>query len=410
MAGSSSIQGDQVVTFTDNMSFDGTDRGGAMNANGQLFIGSATSNRPNNGGHVRLGALASADGSVTITNGPGTIDLAVATQQFSPNAVLELSDDFLGASPALPWYGYGGNFLPSASATTDHPGIIQSDPPFAGNNTVLTNRYNNGAFLDGQISTGGGELKISWTVRIPALSAGANTYVYSIGMMDGISTNSGLSSYVNGIFFQYSDTLNAGQWTLNATSASVTTTTNTSTAVTTDWITLSITVNAAATSVSYYINNVLVGTINTNVPTALMVPSFIATNTAGTNPTGFQADLFWLRLVLSNPRPGPSPSTGSTSGVFIGNYVNTAVSYQVLGTDAIIGVTDTSAPRTITMPAIPGSIAQIWTIKDESLAASVNNITIDGNGNNIDGAPTFPINTNGGSVDIYWSGTAFFIK
>lgn len=66
MAGNSSVRGDETVTFTDNMSFDGTDRGGKMTTDGQLFIGSTASNRENNGGHVRLGEIISTDGSIAV--------------------------------------------------------------------------------------------------------------------------------------------------------------------------------------------------------------------------------------------------------------------------------------------------------------------------------------------------------
>ena len=97
MAGNSSVQGDQTVTHTDNMSFDGTDRGGAMAADGQLWIGSATSNRANNGGHVRLGNITSLDGSISVTNGQGTIDISGQAQPFAPNVVLQEFDDFLNS-------------------------------------------------------------------------------------------------------------------------------------------------------------------------------------------------------------------------------------------------------------------------------------------------------------------------
>lgn len=78
MAGNSSITGDQTVTFTDNMSFDGTDRGGALDTNGQLWIGSTNSNRANNGGHVRKGQITSPNGTLTVGySAPNiTIDLA----------------------------------------------------------------------------------------------------------------------------------------------------------------------------------------------------------------------------------------------------------------------------------------------------------------------------------------------
>jgi len=91
-------------------------------------------------------------------------------------------------------------------------------------------------------------------------------------------------------------------------------------------------------------------------------------------------------------------------------YVSTAISYAVLSTDAIIGVTDNSSARTITMPNSGMAIGQRWSVKDQAgTAASANNITISGNGANIDGAATYVINTNFGSVDLYWNGSNFFI-
>ncbi|GEM_PF-3243745 len=105
--------------------------------------------------------------------------------------------------------------------------------------------------------------------------------------------------------------------------------------------------------------------------------------------------------------------TVQMTGGMIQKYVSTAVSYQVLVTDCIIGVTSNAVANTITMPPtgmIPG---QRWTIKDEALTAqSANNITISGNGHNILGstsAGTFAINTNGGAVDVYWNGTNYVI-
>lgn len=75
MAGNNSVRGDQTITFTDNLSFDGTERGGALDTDGQLWIGATASNRANNGGHVRKGNLTSSDSSIIITNGAGTINL-----------------------------------------------------------------------------------------------------------------------------------------------------------------------------------------------------------------------------------------------------------------------------------------------------------------------------------------------
>lgn len=70
MSGTSNITGLESITFTDNMSFDGTNRGGAMTTDGQLWIGSTS------GRHVRLGSITAGAG-ITISNGPGSISVAL---------------------------------------------------------------------------------------------------------------------------------------------------------------------------------------------------------------------------------------------------------------------------------------------------------------------------------------------
>jgi hypothetical protein len=75
MGGTNTITGDESIVFTDNMSFDGTARGGKMIADGQLWIGATASNRANNGGHVRLGTLTAGTG-IVVTNSAGGISIA----------------------------------------------------------------------------------------------------------------------------------------------------------------------------------------------------------------------------------------------------------------------------------------------------------------------------------------------
>lgn len=88
----------------------------------------------------------------------------------------------------------------------------------------------------------------------------------------------------------------------------------------------------------------------------------------------------------------------------------TATSYTALATDYYIGVTNTAAPRTITLPALASLPEWIQlVVKDESGGAAANNITIDANGaETIDGALTRVINTNYGVVRLLRSGSAWF--
>lgn len=94
----------------------------------------------------------------------------------------------------------------------------------------------------------------------------------------------------------------------------------------------------------------------------------------------------------------------------IQNLTETATNYTVLSTDLIIGVTSTAAPRTITLPtAAAANKGQIYTVKDESGGALLNNITINvTGGGNIDGAATAVILTNYGSFNFYSNGTQWY--
>ena len=91
----------------------------------------------------------------------------------------------------------------------------------------------------------------------------------------------------------------------------------------------------------------------------------------------------------------------TANGGFRTKVTVTTTNYTALTSDVVIGVTDTTAARTITLPALSGIVGQTLIIKDMTGAAATNNITLDGNGSEtIDGATTKVINTNYGSMTI----------
>lgn len=394
--------------------------GNILNQDGQLWIGRTTPTAC--GSTISVGHITSIDGSIGITNTAGNINLTGGNAApFVPNAVLQEFDDFISSTldseggPAgskLRWGRTIGQACQS-NGTTSHPGIwsIFTLNPGENSNLYLKQADINSIINVGPFILGNGILSINWVVRLTALSAGGNTYRFSCGLADPVTIAANSDSYVDGVYFTYTNTVNSGNWQIKNTAASVTTTGSTSIAASTSFVTLSVVINAAATSVAYYIdgNQVSVSPLTTNIPTANLTPFIYMINTAGTNPN-FEIDLFWCTNVLSNPRPGPTNASGSTTYTLRRQYTPTAVSYQVLNSDSVIGVTNTGAARTITMPLNP--TIQEWTVKDVSLGAATNNITINGNGWNILGgtsAGTYVINTNGGSAEIFFDGTEFLI-
>ncbi len=116
-------------------------------------------------------------------------------------------------------------------------------------------------------------------------------------------------------------------------------------------------------------------------------------------------------LIGSNPTPQQTPQLQ-------GNILHArrvAANATISRFDHYIGVTDTSSARTLTLPSTGSATTiayknQHFIIKDESLAAGTNNITIVTNGGLIDGLSSFVINTNGGAIEIVFNGTNYFVK
>ena len=87
---------------------------------------------------------------------------------------------------------------------------------------------------------------------------------------------------------------------------------------------------------------------------------------------------------------------------------NAASPYAVLSTDYIIAADSTAGAITITLPASP-SVGTIYQIKDRTGQAAIHNITINGNGHNIDAAATFVINDAYGAITLIFGGTTWMI-
>ena len=102
----------------------------------------------------------------------------------------------------------------------------------------------------------------------------------------------------------------------------------------------------------------------------------------------------------------------STNNLFRSQkIINSAVTYVVLDDDVIINITDTTAPRAVTLPA-PGAtnIGKFFVVKDTSGGASSNNITVAGISGNIDGTANHIINSDYGSAVFYSDGTNYFTQ
>lgn len=102
MPTTTSFTGGESVYSVDNLSFDGTPRGGKMITDGQLWIGSTASDRPNDGGHVRLGSLTSPGGTITIGYASPNITLDLAGGTTAIDSIGVDTTTGTGTNPVLP--------------------------------------------------------------------------------------------------------------------------------------------------------------------------------------------------------------------------------------------------------------------------------------------------------------------
>lgn len=192
--GTSSVTGLETVLFADNISFDGTPRGGVVTTNGQLLIGSTTAP------HIKVGTLGSSDGSITWTVGSGTITGQVSggtsvlktLTGTSGGAISPTSGNitFSGGTTGLTLVGsgstltYGGTLAlanggTNASLTASNGGIFYS--------TATAGAILAGTATAGQIPRSGANAAPSWSTATYPATAGTSGNVLT---SDGTNWNS----------------------------------------------------------------------------------------------------------------------------------------------------------------------------------------------------------------------------
>lgn len=278
--------------------------------NGQIPIGST--------GNAPVLATITAGTGITVTNGAGSIQLDSVGNSANANAVVDETDDFCyagststgilsigpwsfvvnGTTPATLTQNFGSN------AASTHPGVLTLGTGNSTNNriTMYKSIAQIGSVttdLTASIILGGGALTLQWFCKIPTLSTAGDRFTIRIGLGDTAHT-----AQANGCYFEYVDNVNSGKWQIITAKASVLTTNNTTTTVDTGWHSYKIVVNAAASSVAFYIDGTQVANspISTNIPTAAVTPLVIINKSAGTNERTLAIDLYTLNQVLTTAR------------------------------------------------------------------------------------------------------------
>lgn len=355
--GNSHVTGLETITFTDNMSFDGTQRGGAMTTDGQLWIGSST------GRHVRLGNLIGGSG-ITVNNGSGSItisaDGSIVGQTITGNTGGAISP-------------IAGNWdLFTSNSTVKFTGTPGTETLDFGLSNLLLGSSGSSIGVSAGFNTGVG------LNALLALTSGIENT--SIGNNSSLSLTTGSNNSIIG-----------GESFTEATSASFN----------------SVLGVLALNSLSTGNYNIAIGYTSGGFYSTTETSNIVIGNQGlggesnviriGTQGTGNGQQIHcYLAGVLH-----------TTSGRTVNITTPGAYPYTTLISDYVILV-DTSSARTITPLASPVT-GTMYVIKDNVGSAAANNITVTPSGKNIDGVASYVMNQNYESITIVYNGTQWNI-
>lgn len=257
-------------------------------------------------GGVWNGRTLTAGTGISISNGDGISGnptISASGGGASGLSTVYLYEDFLGAATVATAGAVGNtNMTCSRSSATctqagtaANPGILEIDT------TNGTSAYALLQDPDWDIQYGAGQITLEWVCKIPTLSDGTNSFTVRIGSFNALNATAPTS----GAWFEYTHSVNSGAWTIKTANGS-TSTSNTASTVDTNWHNYKIIVNAANTSISFYIDGVEVTNSpkTTNLPTARVAArSLLISRQAGQGGI-IQVDLCILQIDLTTPRPG----------------------------------------------------------------------------------------------------------
>ncbi len=202
-------------------------------------------------------------------------------QPVEPSRESYFFDDFMAFNSTAGDLFYGDTQWVIGNNTA---GRVTAIAPLASNGAIGVTRLTSGAAVNNSnyitkqltgttslsLSLGYGPCLNEWRVSVPATSSGTNSFYTRVGFGDSPAATAvnptGAPS--NGIYFQCLDSINSGSWTVNTASNGSRTSANTAVAPTPGvFQRLSFQVNGNASSVTFYINDVSVGTITTTIPT-----------------------------------------------------------------------------------------------------------------------------------------------
>ena len=182
-----------------------------------------------------------------------------------------------------------------------NPGIVDTGSIAGGGNSYL--RSSNSSSPIGWFYLGSGSLTVEYYYRLPVLSDGTNAYEVWMGLSATTNSSTSGTDPDDGIFFYYAHGTNSGDWVCTTRASSSSTATNSTSTVDTSWHRYTITVNAAATSVTFAVDGTTIATNTTNIPSSAQLGHLIkCTKAAGTVATQSLLDWCATTLTLTSSR------------------------------------------------------------------------------------------------------------
>lgn len=180
----------------------------------------------------------------------------------------------------------------AAVPSTAHPGVWK----YTSTGSTNYEGWNSTSSSSGTFCLGGGRCVIEWIAYFSHLSDATDNFTFRCGLGKQ-QTN---AETADQILFKYNHGVNSGKWQILCTSNSSTTTADSGvTVAATTWYALRAVINAAATSVEFFIKTgtgawVSVGTISTNIPNGYprwVNPWSLWSRSAGSNSRYYLLDL-----------------------------------------------------------------------------------------------------------------------
>lgn len=153
------------------------------------------------------------------------------------------------------------------------------------------------------VELGSGKVRFGVVAKLNTLSDGTNRYTIRMGLGDILD-----GEHLSGVYFRYTDNVNGGDWEAVAREFGSETTLDTNIAATSVWHTFEFEVNAAGSSVEFFIDGSSVGTITSgNIPTGqsnltTFAPAIIK-KSLGSTSRSMDLDAYWYIIDIGTATP-----------------------------------------------------------------------------------------------------------